>query len=411
MFAKRKDEIHVLLVSSKYMPEYSGSGYRAHNLYKRLLEKHSDVTVKVLCGSTTENGNATYEHEGLEVTRIAHKPFTAVDGEGRLRRTLRIAGNFFMEHRDVVKYLVDLKETPDVVHVFGENYVIASALDYARKAHVAALVEICNETDSPYQYVPFPNRLWVSPELPERRHFVCISEKLRKMALRNGVHDTRIWCRPNPVDEARFKPCAPERRLELRRKLSKFDENHKLLTYVAKYRPSKNHEFLFEVLRRLPDDYRLLIKGPLVESGPLAERDQALFAKLKNLAESPEFAGKVQVESGFCDNVEDYYRMADAYVFPSKEEGLGTPVLECVACGVPIVSNRIEDTTDVWVKDDENGYLSSLDPDEFAEKIVKANSIPTVNLRHSSESIIAEAGTDVIDEAYYQLLKELATPR
>ena len=40
----------VLLVSSKYLPEYSGSGLRAHNLYKRLCRKF-DIDYDVLCNS------------------------------------------------------------------------------------------------------------------------------------------------------------------------------------------------------------------------------------------------------------------------------------------------------------------------------------------------------------------------
>jgi glycosyltransferase involved in cell wall biosynthesis len=34
--------------------------------------------------------------------------------------------------------------------------------------------------------------------------------------------------------------------------------------------------------------------------------------------------------------------MADVYMFPTKEEGLGTPMLEAIACGTPVVANNIQ---------------------------------------------------------------------
>jgi len=65
---------NILLVSSKYMPEYSGSGFRAHNLYKRLCSKNPELSLTVLCGSVTGNECLDYEYDGFKVHRIACKP-------------------------------------------------------------------------------------------------------------------------------------------------------------------------------------------------------------------------------------------------------------------------------------------------------------------------------------------------
>ena len=46
----------ILLVSSKYHPEYSGSGLRAHNTYKR-LKKNYKIEFNVLSNSIALNGN------------------------------------------------------------------------------------------------------------------------------------------------------------------------------------------------------------------------------------------------------------------------------------------------------------------------------------------------------------------
>jgi hypothetical protein len=64
--------LKVLLVSSKYPPEYSGSGLRAHNTYKRLAARYG-IWFSVLTSSVTENHSGDYEFEGVAVRRIANK--------------------------------------------------------------------------------------------------------------------------------------------------------------------------------------------------------------------------------------------------------------------------------------------------------------------------------------------------
>ena len=61
----------VLLVSSKYFPEYSGSGFRAHNLYKRLSQKF-DIDYDVVCNSLTSKKNEIYEYNEVEVNKISY---------------------------------------------------------------------------------------------------------------------------------------------------------------------------------------------------------------------------------------------------------------------------------------------------------------------------------------------------
>ena len=61
----------VLLVSSKYHPEYSGSGFRAHQLYKRLSSKFN-INYDVVCNSLINKNNEIYEHEGVQINKISY---------------------------------------------------------------------------------------------------------------------------------------------------------------------------------------------------------------------------------------------------------------------------------------------------------------------------------------------------
>src|SRR6185369_2775057 len=75
--------VRVLVVSSKYPPEYSGSGHRAHRTYLRLAERFG-IRFRVLARSLTGNEGGRYAVDGAEVTRIANKaarkPATSLPG-------------------------------------------------------------------------------------------------------------------------------------------------------------------------------------------------------------------------------------------------------------------------------------------------------------------------------------------
>ena len=61
----------ILLVSSKYLPEYSGSGFRAHNLYKRLSKKF-DIEYDVVCNSLINKNNEIYQYEEVIINKISY---------------------------------------------------------------------------------------------------------------------------------------------------------------------------------------------------------------------------------------------------------------------------------------------------------------------------------------------------
>ncbi len=394
---------NILLVSSKYMPEYSGSGFRAHNLYKRLCSKNPELSLTVLCGSVTENECLDYEHDGFKVHRVACKPCIGTKSGYWGQKWCEIR-NFSAENGKTAEFLTRLGEKPDLIHIFGRNFVTASAAIYARENNIPLITELCNEMDYPFQYVPFPNNLWIDCSLPERSLFVCISQQLKKVCLQSGIKDELIWCRPNPVDENKFKPVDEARKHFLRSKLTGFGTDKKLIVYIAQFRKSKNHIFLLDVLKNLPEDFVLYMKGPLVENGPLLDEDRSAFNSLKTKIDEYCLQNRVMLEAGFCENIEEYYQMADVYAFPSMSEGLGTPVLEAIACGVPVVSNKIPDVTDVWIKDGENGYVSVLETNTFAKNMQNSLSIMSDVLRLNSKQILEKASSSVIDGKYLDVI-------
>ena len=74
--------------------------------------------------------------------------------------------------------------------------------------------------------------------------------------------------------------------------------------------------------------------------------------------------------------------MAEIFVFPSLYEGFGMPVLEAMACGVPVVTSNVSSLPEVAgkaailvnpskVKEMTDAYSKILSNEEFREKMIE----------------------------------------
>jgi glycosyltransferase involved in cell wall biosynthesis len=113
------------------------------------------------------------------------------------------------------------------------------------------------------------------------------------------------------------------------------------LLCVSTLHPHKNLERLIRVFaefRRSHPEFRLVIAGL---RGFHAEALEALTARL-GLGEHVRLTGWIPP-----DELEELYRRACAFVFPSTFEGFGLPVLEALAAGIPTACSAIEPLTEL----------------------------------------------------------------
>ncbi len=398
--------LKVLVVSSKYPPEYSGSGLRAHRTYQRLAKKYG-LQFQVVASSIVHNNSVAYEYEGVSVQRIAGKCLSQVSLQrwdsrtGMNKLALRI--NYVSEMLLTWRYLSQNHYQYDVVHVFGNNAVVSAAITFCNRIKKPLVVEVTYDEDPrPYQPLIMKRVGRSQGDYHPTTRIICISKKLESRCRELGLRN-EIWTRPNPVDGKRFFPDF-ENRAVLRKKVSSFLPTDIVLVNVTKMMPLKNQSFLIDVLKQLPEQYKLVLAGPVECAGPNAKRDQAYRREINEKIKSYGLVGRVEVVEKFITNPDEYMKMANVYVFPSVIEGLGTPLLESICCGVPVVAHRIIGVTDRWIVDGKNGYLSPLDVQEFAAKIEQAVNIPEKTLDQSARELIQVAGTDVIDQKYYELL-------
>ena len=139
------------------------------------------------------------------------------------------------------------------------------------------------------------------------------------------------------------------------------------LLFVGRIARVRRIELLIQAVEKLTTPFYLTIVGgeektsSVTRSGYLKELKD-LVQKL-NLNSKINFTGRKTQEE-----LKEYYRMADIFVYPSKYENFGQPLLEAGAHGLPIVATPVGVARDIII-DGETGYLTSNDPKAMSDHI------------------------------------------
>jgi len=124
--------------------------------------------------------------------------------------------------------------------------------------------------------------------------------------------------------------------------LEKYDASGPYLLSVCTIEPRKNLRRTlqaYELLRdRISDDIKLVLVGSLTINA------QDLLRDIQN----SKYREDIRVTGYVADDeLPVVYRNATAFVYPSLYEGFGLPVLEAMACGIPVVTSSISSMPEV----------------------------------------------------------------
>ena len=138
---------------------------------------------------------------------------------------------------------------------------------------------------------------------------------------------------PPGIDENRYAPVTPQKRLTLRKRLG-FDR-HDVYT-VGRAADNKGYDLLIRALpelRRQVPDARLQLAV-----GAGSREDEARIEQWRSLAADVGVAEHVRWLGHIDDDeMADYYRAAPVFALPSRYEPFGMTAAEAMACGTPTV--------------------------------------------------------------------------
>lgn len=165
--------------------------------------------------------------------------------------------------------------------------------------------------------------------------FVAVSDFTRQRFLAWArLREDQGHILPNCVDLEDFSP-GPKSTGLLRRYGI---ENSTVLLTVARLSASERYKGVDEVLESFPallnevPDLAYLVVGDGDDLNRLRQKARALEIDSRVV-----FAGRISEHEKA-----DHYRLADAFVMPSRGEGFGIVFLEAMACGVPVLASALD---------------------------------------------------------------------
>jgi glycosyltransferase involved in cell wall biosynthesis len=386
--------MNTLLITASYPPEHAGAGKRLHETYLRLTSSQPALAWSVL----TRRAEETPTPAGPQRLHWITAPKTT--------KPLSWPRTAFLERRYVSSLATHgLFKELNLIHCASFTWLSLFATQEAKKRGIPVIRELVSVADGGtaqtlggHLLAPFIRSLNSGADL-----LIAISPRLADEAKRAGIQ-TPIWVRPNPVDLSRFHlPSTAQRqaaRTALASTLPGFEEKHPVIFQLGRIRPLKNQLLTVQALQLLPQEYRLVLAGPV---GP---EDKEYLERIRVESHMPSIKGRVAILADSIPDPERIFMGTDLLAFPSTHEGLGNVMLEALCCGLPVAASRIKGITDWIIMEEENGALTERTPQALAQALQRANV-----LKPKSETIALSAakrfGAATIDEQFWALASSL----
>lgn len=164
-------------------------------------------------------------------------------------------------------------------------------------------------------------------------HIIAISHATAKdIETYYGIAQEKISVVYPGVSEAFYPNCHDEQFSRVRKRLGLPEQPY--LLFIGGADPRKNHQTLFDAFgahAELKGQYYLVAIGDSSHHmGDLVQTGQR-FGILDRII----FPGSISL-----DDLRILYSHAQLFIFPSRCEGFGFPVLEAMACGAPVVTSN-----------------------------------------------------------------------
>jgi glycosyltransferase involved in cell wall biosynthesis len=178
----------------------------------------------------------------------------------------------------------------------------------------------------------------------------------------SGVEKERIRVIPLAVDEG-FHEINDEKIKERVRVKYKLPE--KFILAVSMFHPIRNIETLIKayklVKQRSKIEHKLVIVG--------APLDHSYFRRLVEMIKSMGIDDNVILPGYIKDDLPHVYNLASLFVCPSLYESFGIPILEAMACGIPVITSNVGAIPETY-----GGAVILVDPldvEGFASAVVQ----------------------------------------
>lgn len=236
--------------------------------------------------------------------------------------------------------------------------------------------------------------------LMKATRFISLNSNIKKELMAAHAAEQKILTLPNGVDVQHYRPATLDEKQRLKQKLG-FENKPYLITYTGRFEERKRVTDLIiawhRIAKQFPQHHLIL-----VGAGNEMEACQSQVRSLE-LSNRVTFVGEVQ-------NVEDYLKITDCYVFPSRLEGMPNVVLEAMACGLPIISTTIPGIVEI-IQDGKTGLLvPPMDADALTKALTDILGKPEMARwlgKAAREEALRNYSFDHLGKSYFEIYQNL----
>ena len=259
---------------------------------------------------------------------------------------------------------------PDIYH--DTNYVL---LPYSGRQVVTVFdmsIKRFPETH-PAGRVKFFNE-YFDKRIPKADHILSISEFTKNELIEiMGISPDKITVTPLAQPENFYRPSF--RQIQKFKKDNQLPDNYFL--YLGNIEPRKNLITLIQAFKHFSDSNHNI---KLILAGSQTWLSETVIQEIKNLnLENSVFMPGYVNEK----DLPLWYASALAFVYPSKYEGFGLPVIEAMATGTPVITSNVSSLPEVAgdaailiPPDDIDSWASSMsaiaNPSKMREKLISS---------------------------------------
>ncbi len=224
-----------------------------------------------------------------------------------------------------------------------------------------------------------------------------VSYYVARILKENGIPEEKIHVVRSSIDLSHIN-VSPYKKSDIA-----IDENKKILINAGALVPHKDHFTLlkaYSIIRKSFPDTVLLIAG----SGPLQNEIQEEICKL-NISQDVKLLGHRK-------DVPQLIKTSDLYISSSWSEGLGTSVLEALACEKPVVATEAGGVSEMVINRETGILVPNRNPQLLAEAIIymlshpeEATTMARKGRKHVEDNFTVERMVRETISVYQKLIK------
>ena len=376
-----------------YYPIIGGGESQSLLLNKALVDKNNRVTV--ITRRSEKNFKKNENIDGVIIKRILPT------GYGHFSRWIMVFTS--------IPQLIMQNRNYDIIFVSGFRSLGITAVFIGKVFRKPCVLKADNNGEMSgayfsgrlkkmgYQTTPFLFKIFISFRnflLRRADAFVSLSSEITSEFKDNKIEQTKIYEIPNCFDSGKFFKVNPSEKIKLRIKL-KLPIEHKIFIFTGKLLSTKGLPLLLRVwneIQKIHDKVLLLVVGSSRNLMYSCEDELKKYVQENKLEKNVIF-------TGYRNDVHEYLKSSDIFLFPTEDEAFGISLIEAMACGLAVITTSIGGIKD-FIKHYENGLLMNvgdfdqlynhiellLKDDELTDRIGQ-NAIQTVKNKYSKISV------------------------